>query len=123
MQDTIIADDDGVRLVSKFNGRVSDATFTVKTPTCPYPAASAEAALWQRRAECEWALPGLASFVAMHQRSIEDAMAKKAQSEAEVVQCEAEIAAIDVALAKLAAGAWWTSPSAPTTAARAVAIA
>ena len=74
-------------------------------PPCPYPANTAEAALWQRRAECEWALTGLRSFVDMGQRAIDDAIAKKAESESNLASTEAEIAAIDVALAKLAAGA------------------
>ena len=73
-------------------------------PDCPYPSNTAEAALWQRRAECEWALTGLRSFVAMGQRAIDDATAKKAEAESNLASTEAEIAAIDAALAKLCQG-------------------
>ena len=107
MQEGMLVDGDTYGLTwTGTDGRARAVRHTnPKPPACPYPANTAEAALWQRRAECEWALTGLRSFVDMGQRAIDDAIAKKAESESNLASTEAEIAAIDVALAKLAAGA------------------
>lgn len=70
---------------------------------CPYPANTAEAALWMRREHSKWALANSHQFVAMAQRGIEDAMAKKAEAEKRVTDCESEIAALTAALEKLKA--------------------